>query len=57
MVIEWHSFVDLKIAARPGLDSGKRATVERDSGLSDGLLIFELRVALSFNIPMYYNGN
>jgi predicted DNA-binding transcriptional regulator YafY len=48
MDVEWHSFVDLKIAAHPGLDAERRATVERDFGMQDGLLILNTRVALSF---------
>jgi WYL domain len=48
MDVEWHSRVDLKIAAHPGLDDEQRATVERDYGMKDGLLILTTRVALSF---------
>jgi WYL domain len=48
MDVEWHSFVDLKIAAHPRLDAERRATVERDFGMKDGLLVLNTRVALSF---------
>jgi hypothetical protein len=48
MDVEWHSFVDLKIAAHPGLNDEQRATIERDFGMENGLLILNTRVALSF---------
>ena len=48
MDVEWHSLVDLKIAAHPGLDAEQRATIERDFGMKDGLLILSTRVALSY---------
>jgi len=46
--IEWHTFVDLRIAAHPGLNEAQRSTIEQDFGMKNGLLIVPTRVALAY---------
>lgn len=48
MDVEWHRRVDMKIAPHPDLKDEQRATIERDYGMTNGLLILNIRVALSF---------
>jgi WYL domain len=48
MDIEWHRRVDMKIAGHPGLNDEQRGTIERDFGMKNGLLVVNVRVALSF---------
>jgi len=46
--LEWHTFIDLKIAPHPGLNEAQRNTIEFDFGMQDGLLIVPTRIALAF---------
>jgi len=46
--MEWHTFVDLRIAAHTGLNAAQRSTIEQDFGMENGSLILPTRVALAY---------
>ncbi len=48
--IEWNTHVELKVVAHPALSEPQKAAVERDFGMTDGLLVMKTRVALAFYV-------
>lgn len=53
--LEWHTFVDFKIKAHPGLNETQRRTIELDFGMEDGLLVVPSRIALAFYLERRLN--
>jgi len=53
--MEWHTIVELKVAAHPGLTDAQKSAIERDFGMDSGLLIMKTRVALAFYLVKRLN--
>ncbi len=46
--VEWNTILELKIIAHPALDEAQRSAIERDYGMTNGVLAIKARAALSF---------
>jgi hypothetical protein len=46
--IEWNTILELKIVAHPALDEAQKSVIERDYGMTNGVLAVKARAALSF---------
>jgi predicted DNA-binding transcriptional regulator YafY len=52
---EWHDQVELKIVPHPMLPKYKQAAIALDYGMKDGMLVFPIRIALSYYAIRTFN--
>lgn len=46
--VEWNTMVDLNIVAHPDLNDAQKSAIERDFGMTNGLMAIKTRAALAF---------
>jgi hypothetical protein len=53
--VEWHDQVELKIVPHPKLPEHKQAAIALDYGMTDGMLVLPVRIALSYYAIRTFN--